>query len=128
MCKPMFQVCSSLCSDAIVFTTDGQTDGRTDRHSSNVLEFWADQMSSIHRCVRPTLYLLHHSRLYYFKSKLINKYILLIWHKIFAMHFGTFSLNDSNRDCHTHPHMASLSTTQTLHASWLKWQFQRALK
>ena len=23
-----FQVCSSLCSDAIVFTTDGRTDGR----------------------------------------------------------------------------------------------------
>ena len=25
-----FQVCSSLCSDAIVFTTDGHTDGQTD--------------------------------------------------------------------------------------------------
>ena len=32
-------------SDAVVFTTDGHTDGRTDRHSSNVLEFYADQMS-----------------------------------------------------------------------------------
>ena len=40
-----FQVCSFLCSDAIVFTTDRRTDGRTDRHSSNVLEFCADQMS-----------------------------------------------------------------------------------
>ena len=40
-----FQVCSSLRSDAIVFTTYGRTDGRTDRHSSNVLEFCADQMS-----------------------------------------------------------------------------------
>ena len=38
-------VCSSLCSDVIVFTTDGRTDGWTDRHSSNVLEFCADQMS-----------------------------------------------------------------------------------
>ena len=26
-----FQVCSSLCSNTIVFTTDGHTDGRTDR-------------------------------------------------------------------------------------------------
>ena len=33
--------CSSLRSEAIVITTDG----RTDRHSSNVLEFRADQMS-----------------------------------------------------------------------------------
>ena len=41
-----FQVSSSLRSDAIVFTTDGHTDGRTDRYSSNVLEFHADQMSS----------------------------------------------------------------------------------
>ena len=40
-----FQVYSSLCSDAIVFTKDGHTDGRTDRHSSNVSEFRADQMS-----------------------------------------------------------------------------------
>ena len=44
------QICSSLCSDVIVFTTDGhtdgRTDGRTDRNSSNVLEFCADQMSS----------------------------------------------------------------------------------
>ena len=40
-----FQVCSSLRTDAIVFTTDGHTDGRTDRHSSNVLEFCADLMS-----------------------------------------------------------------------------------
>ena len=38
-------ICKSLCSDAIVFTTDGPTDGRTDRHSSNVLEVCADQMS-----------------------------------------------------------------------------------
>ena len=36
---------SSLCSDAIVFTTDGQTDGQTDRLSTNVLEFRADKMS-----------------------------------------------------------------------------------
>ena len=28
-----FQVCSSLFSDAIVFTTDGHTDGRTDRQT-----------------------------------------------------------------------------------------------
>ena len=28
-----------------MFTTDGHTDGRTDRHSSNVLEFCGDQMS-----------------------------------------------------------------------------------
>ena len=61
-----FQVCSSLCSDAIVFTTDGYTDGRTDgrrdRHSSNVLEFCADQMSPrnigsqiiISRCYKKT--------------------------------------------------------------------------
>ena len=44
-----FQVCSSLRSDAIVFTTDGHTDGRADRHSSNVLEFRADQMSPRNR-------------------------------------------------------------------------------
>ena len=37
----MFQVRSSLRSDAIVITTDG----RTYRHSSKVLEFRADQMS-----------------------------------------------------------------------------------
>ena len=37
-----FEVHSSLCLDAIVVTADG----RTDRHSSNVLEFRADQMSS----------------------------------------------------------------------------------
>ena len=36
----MFEVHSSLRSDAIVITTDG----RTDSHSSNVLEFRADQM------------------------------------------------------------------------------------
>ena len=41
----IFNFCSSLCSYAIVFTTYGRTDGRTDRHSSNVLEFCADQMS-----------------------------------------------------------------------------------
>ena len=32
-------------SDAIVITTDEQTDGWIDKHSSNVLEFRADQMS-----------------------------------------------------------------------------------
>ena len=37
-----FEVRRSLRSDAIVITTDG----RTDRHSSNVLEFRADQMSA----------------------------------------------------------------------------------
>ena len=37
----MFQVRSSLRSDAIVITTDG----RTDRYNSNVIEFRADQMS-----------------------------------------------------------------------------------
>ena len=36
-----FEVRSSLRSDTIVITTDG----RTDRHTSNVLEFCADQMS-----------------------------------------------------------------------------------
>ena len=42
-----FEVRNSLRSDAIVITTmNGRTDGRTDRHSSNVLEFRADQMSS----------------------------------------------------------------------------------
>ena len=35
-----FEVPSSLRSDAIVVTTDG----RTNRHSSNVLDFRADQM------------------------------------------------------------------------------------
>ena len=38
-----FEVPSSLRSGAIVMTTDG----RTDRHSSNVLEFLADQMPPI---------------------------------------------------------------------------------
>ena len=37
----MLEVRSSLCSYGIVITTDE----RTDRHSSNVLEFRADQMS-----------------------------------------------------------------------------------
>ena len=36
-----FEVRSTLRSEAIVIITDG----RTDRHSSNVLEFRADQMS-----------------------------------------------------------------------------------
>ena len=40
-----FEVCSVLRSNAIVITMDGRTDGRTERHSSNVLEFRADQMS-----------------------------------------------------------------------------------
>ena len=48
-CRPManrslfakFKVRSSLRLDAIVITTDG----RTDRHSANVLEFCANQMS-----------------------------------------------------------------------------------
>ena len=39
------KVRSSLRSDAIVFTRNGRTDGRTGRHSSNILEFCADQMS-----------------------------------------------------------------------------------
>ena len=52
-----FEVRSSLRSDAIVITTDG----RTDRHSSKVLEFRADQMSprylgsQINISMRPTL-------------------------------------------------------------------------
>ena len=51
-----FQVCSYLRSDAIVFTSDG----RKDRHSSNVLELRADQMSlrylgsQINISMRPT--------------------------------------------------------------------------
>ena len=51
-----FEVRSSLRLDAIVITTDG----RTDRHSSNVLEFRADRMSprnvgsQINISMRPT--------------------------------------------------------------------------
>ena len=51
-----FEVRSYLRSVAIVITTDG----RTDRHSSNVLEFRADQMSArnlgtqINISMRPT--------------------------------------------------------------------------
>ena len=41
-----FEVHSTLRSDTIVSTTDGQADGGTGRHSSNVLEFRAVQMSS----------------------------------------------------------------------------------
>ena len=52
----LFGVRSSLRSDAIAITTDG----RTDRHSSNVLEFRADQISprnlgsQINISMRPT--------------------------------------------------------------------------
>ena len=51
-----FELRSYLRSDAIVITTDG----RTERHSSNVLEFRADQMpprnvgSQINISMRPT--------------------------------------------------------------------------
>ena len=51
-----FEVRSSLRSDEIVISTDG----RTDRHNSNVVEFRADQMfprnlgSSINISMRPT--------------------------------------------------------------------------
>ena len=41
-----FEVRGSLRSDAIVTTIDGRMDRQTDRHSSNVLVFLADQMSS----------------------------------------------------------------------------------
>ena len=50
-----FELHSVLRSNAIVITTDGQTDGGIDRISSNVLEFRDDQMSprnpfNISRC------------------------------------------------------------------------------
>ena len=40
-----FEDRSSLRSDVILITTDGRMDGRTDRHSSNVLEFRANEIS-----------------------------------------------------------------------------------
>ena len=55
-----FEVRSSLRSEAIVITTDARTEGRTDRHSTNVLEFRADQISprnigsQINISMRPT--------------------------------------------------------------------------
>ena len=55
-----FEVRCCLRADAIIISTDGWTNGRTDRHSSNVLEFRADQMcprnlgSQINICMRYT--------------------------------------------------------------------------
>ena len=42
-----FRLRSALRSDAIVITTHSRTEGRTDRHISNILEFRADQISPI---------------------------------------------------------------------------------